>query len=687
MVTPLSGTYAGIGQQVRWGLDLAVKEVNAAGGIMGRPIELLYEDEEANPAVAVQKAEKLFEVAKVDFLTGTVSSGSTLAVGQLAERAGKLIATTVSFADSITGDRCSPNVFRVNARAGQQSAALAVWLSKEKPQAKVFYLGPDYEMGRSTVAAFKASAEKVGASTVGEVFAPLDAKDYTQYFGQVRAARPQVLYTSVAGNDTVRLLSQMQEFGLLNNLSLVGASGTVTSQNISAIGKAAEGFVTGVGYSTEIASPENKKFVDAFKAAYKAEPDLYGADSYGLIYAYKAAVEKAKSTETDKVREALRGLKWMTPQGEKTIRAGDHQAVQTMYVVRITNGQFKIGRRASRATSADRAPDSLHAVLSLASVAADDRGQPLHSRSHMRAAVMTEVLDYIEFVLAPQVVTGLAFGVAVILVAIGLTIIFGLLDVINMSHGEFYAFGAFGALALGWLGVPFWLLLVLVPLAMLPVGYAVERVLIQRVFNRPDRHVTTLLLTFGLGMVLEDAFRLGFGPNPYRPETPIPGAVELFGIFLPNYRLFLIVVGAIVIAAVALVVYRTRLGAMVRAAAFDRNMAASLGVPVAWVYAGAFAFGISLAGFAGVLLAPIYSVFPTMGRDFILMAFTVVIVGGMGSIAGAVVAGPVPHPGAGDRRALHLAGVDRSDRVRDHGGDADGAPARSVRAARTCLTR
>ena len=343
VVTPLSGTYAGIGQQVRWGLDLAAKEVNTAGGIMGRPIELLYEDEEANPSVAVQKAEKLFEIGKVDFLAGTVSSGSTLAVGQLAERAGKLIATTVSFADSITGDRCSPNVFRVNARAGQQSAALAVWLSKEKPQAKVFYLGPDYEMGRSTVAAFKASAEKVGASTVGEVFAPLDAKDYTQYFGQIRAARPQVLYTSVAGNDTVRLMTQLAEFGLLNNLAMVGASGTVTSQNIGAIGKAAEGFVTGVGYSTEINSPENKKFVETFKAAYKADPDLYGADSYGLIYAYKAAVENAKSTETDKVRAALRGLKWMTPQGEKTIRAGDHQAVQTMYVVRITNGQFKIG--------------------------------------------------------------------------------------------------------------------------------------------------------------------------------------------------------------------------------------------------------------------------------------------------------------------------------------------------------
>jgi branched-chain amino acid transport system substrate-binding protein len=342
VVTPLTGTYAGIGQQVRWGLDLAAKEINGAGGIAGRPLELIYEDEEANPSIAVQKAEKLFQVGKVDFLTGTVNSGSTLAVGQVAERSGRLIATTVSFADSITGDKCSPNVFRVNARAGQQSAALASWLAKEKPQAKVFYLGPDYEMGRSTVAAFRSNVERIGGTSLGEVFAPLDSKDYTQYFGQLRAARPQVLYTSVAGNDTVRLLTQLQEFGLRDNFTILGASGTVTSQNIGAIGKAAEGFVTGVGYSMEIDNPENKKFVAAFRAANKSDPDLYGTDSYGLLYAYKAAVEKARSTETDAVREALRGLKWSTPQGEKTLRAGDHQAMQTMYVVKVTGGEFKI---------------------------------------------------------------------------------------------------------------------------------------------------------------------------------------------------------------------------------------------------------------------------------------------------------------------------------------------------------
>ena len=343
VLTPLSGTYAGIGQQVRWGLDLAAKEINAAGGVLGRPITLVYEDSQANPSVAVPRAERLFDVERVDFLTGTVSSGVTLAVGQVAERAGRLMATTVSFADSITGTRCSPNVFRVNARAGQQSAALASWLAAERPNARVFFLGPDYEMGRSTVAAFRANAEKVGATSVGETFAPLDAADYSQYFGAIRSARPTVLYTSVAGNDTVRFFTQMQDFGVRANLTVLGASGTITSQNIGAIGAAAEGFVTGVGYSTMIDTPEHATFLAAFRAhSGGSDPDLYGADSYGVLFAYLAAAKAAGSIETDALRKAFRGLSWNTPQGVKTIRAGDHQAMQQMYVVRVEKGEFRI---------------------------------------------------------------------------------------------------------------------------------------------------------------------------------------------------------------------------------------------------------------------------------------------------------------------------------------------------------
>ncbi len=342
VVTPLTGTYAPIGIQVKMGLELAVKEINAAGGALGRPLELLVEDEEANPSVATQRAEKLLQVGKVDFLTGTVNSGSTLAVGQLGERNGRLVSTTVSYSDAITGDKCSPNVFRVNARASQQAAALAEWLSREKASASVFYLGPDYEMGRNTVAAFKSAAESKGLKSAGELFAPLGTKDYSPFFGQIRSARPAVLYTSVAGNDTVRLLTALHEYGVSKNLLIVGSSGTLTSQNLPAVGNTADGFVTGVGYSPALDTAENKRFLGAFRALHNVDPDLFAVDSYGLVYFYKAALEKAKTTATDKVREAMRGLKWATPQGMKEMRAGDHQAIQDMYVVRVAAGKFTI---------------------------------------------------------------------------------------------------------------------------------------------------------------------------------------------------------------------------------------------------------------------------------------------------------------------------------------------------------
>ncbi len=252
---------------------------------------------------------------------------------------------------------------------------------------------------------------------------------------------------------------------------------------------------------------------------------------------------------------------------------------------------------------------------------------------------MSNAMEWLQFVLAPQMINGLSIGVAVVLMALGLTIIFGLLDVINMAHGEFYAIGAYLAVALLATGMSFWWALVLTPVLMAVLGFVTERGLIQRVFHSKDRHTLTLLLTFGVAVVLEDALKIAFGANPLRLEAPISGATEMLGLFFPNYRLFVMLFGGALIAGVWLLVFRTSLGAIVRAAAYDRNMSASLGVPVQLVYAGTFAFGVALAGIAGVLLAPIYSVFPTMGKDFVLIAFSVVIIGGMGSIKGALLAG------------------------------------------------
>jgi len=147
----------------------------------------------------------------------------------------------------------------------------------------------------------------------------------------------------MAGNDSVRLFTQMQEYGVSNGVQIVGSAGTVTPANIEAMGNSAEDFVTGVGYSPLIDTPENKTFVDAFrKESNGTDPDLYGADSYGLLYLLKAAAEKSGSMETDELRQGMEGIVWKTPQGEKTMRAGDHQAEMSMYAVRVKDGSFTI---------------------------------------------------------------------------------------------------------------------------------------------------------------------------------------------------------------------------------------------------------------------------------------------------------------------------------------------------------
>jgi branched-chain amino acid transport system substrate-binding protein len=335
VVTPLSGAYAPIGKQVRWGAELAVKEINAAGGVKGRPFELLFEDEEANPPVAVRKSEKLLQQDKVDLLTGTVNSGSTLAVGQLAERNDRLLITTVSYAPTITGAQCSPNVFRVNANAFMQSNALTAWLTKNVPGKRYFFIGPDYEMGRSTIGAFQDDIKRLGATDVGSTFPPLGAKDFTQYIGQIRAARPDVIMTATAGNDTVRLLTQLKEYGILSDkLTLAGAAGAVTQENIG-------GFLSAAGYSTDIDTRANKKFVNEFKKEFQSEPDLFGADTYGLFYLLKQAIETAGGTDTAALRAAIEDASWQTPQGMKTIRKGDHQAIVDMIVVKVKGNDFQ----------------------------------------------------------------------------------------------------------------------------------------------------------------------------------------------------------------------------------------------------------------------------------------------------------------------------------------------------------
>jgi len=343
MLIPMSGTLAPVGKQERFGFELAAKEINESGGILGRHIEFVVEDTESNPQTAARKAEKLYQQDKVDFVTGTVHSGGTLAVGQVAARNGRLMSTTVSYSTRITGAACSPNVFRVNAHAGIQANALTAWLLNNVKGKRYLILAPDYEMGRNATSQFSNRIKAGGGEIVDEVYPPLGAKDFSTYFGRIRAARPDVLLTMTPGNDTVRLLTQMKDYGLLGGDMLIGgAAGAVTRGNIGAMKGAAEGFLTAASYSPLIDTAQNKAFVAKFQTAYNIKPDLFAVDSYSMIYLLKAAAEKAGGLEPGKLRKGMENLSWDTPQGRRTMRGADHQAVLDMYIIRVKGVQFDV---------------------------------------------------------------------------------------------------------------------------------------------------------------------------------------------------------------------------------------------------------------------------------------------------------------------------------------------------------
>lgn len=248
-------------------------------------------------------------------------------------------------------------------------------------------------------------------------------------------------------------------------------------------------------------------------------------------------------------------------------------------------------------------------------------------------------LDISLSTLLTQAFTGLVLGMVFVLLAVGLSLIFGLLTVVNFAHGSFFMLGAyFGFFFLGLTGT-FWLALVVAPLMVGVFGLLVERFLIRPLYGRSIDD--PLLLTFGLSLVLVEAVRLVWGKSGLTFNTPpaLAGAVNIGFTYFPSYRLFVIAVTALVLLALWLFLERTDLGLIIRGGARDPLMVSALGINLRRVWLLVFGLGSALAGLAGILAAPMYGVYAEMGVTIIIQSFVVVVVGGMGSLVGAVVAG------------------------------------------------
>jgi len=235
-----------------------------------------------------------------------------------------------------------------------------------------------------------------------------------------------------------------------------------------------------------------------------------------------------------------------------------------------------------------------------------------------------------------QALNGLSYGVLLFLLSVGLTLIFGMLDIVNLAHGSFYMLGAYAGLALIAATGSFWLALLLAPLVVGLIGALVERTCLRPLYRRSP--LDQVLLTFGFIYVFEDAVKWTWGGRIRSIPSPdlFSGSVTVFGATVPSYRLFVIAFGLAMAVALWLLIERTRLGAIVRAGVFDAEMTAGMGINIDRVFTGVFAGGTALAGLSGVIAGPIQSAYPPMGAGILIPALIVVVVGGLGSLKGSL---------------------------------------------------
>jgi len=239
-----------------------------------------------------------------------------------------------------------------------------------------------------------------------------------------------------------------------------------------------------------------------------------------------------------------------------------------------------------------------------------------------------------------QLMLGLVNGCFYAMLSLGLAVIFGMLNIVNFAHGALYMVGAFLAwMLLNLVGVNYWVSLLLVPLAVGALGALIEKTMLRWLHGLD--HLYGLLLTFGLALIIEGIFREAYGSSgqPYDLPQVFKGSFDLGFMFLPKYRAWVVIASLVVCLATWFVIEKTKLGAYLRAGTENPNLVKAFGINVPLMVTLTYAFGVGLAGLAGVMAAPIYQVSPLMGSNIIIIVFAVVVIGGMGSILGSIVTG------------------------------------------------
>ncbi len=332
MPLALTGPAGEIGLQMRHGAEFWAKEVNAAGGLLGRPVTLQIEDTTGDPATCVRKAQEVVERDGCKLLFGMVLSSEALAVVPKLAEWNAIFMSSDNGDGRLTGSSFVPNFFRANISGPMETRVISLWL-RDGPMKKFFALGMDYAWGHNSIGVFKDEVTKAGKTFLGDVYSPIGTKDFSTYITKIRQSGADGCFLVLQGDDNAAFLSQAHEYRLSEKVQLI--TSIVDLNSIHAVGDAAIGLAGSTRYVATIDNPANKAFVADWQKAYNALPDVFEGEQYQACKMLQAGIEAAKSIDADKLRPALESAAIDSIKGKVAIRACDHQAVQGGYIVKV----------------------------------------------------------------------------------------------------------------------------------------------------------------------------------------------------------------------------------------------------------------------------------------------------------------------------------------------------------------
>lgn len=628
IITSITGPEARFGQAQKYGYEMALNEINTSG-LLGKNLELVYQDDTSKAEVASLTVEKLADRDDIVALIGAYSSSATFPAASVADRYQIPMLCPSATTDEITRQGYKW-VFRICAAANDYGRTLIKFLNEVAYAHRLAIVYENTQFGSSVARAALDQASKAAIDIVAYEAYDQGGTDFTPLLTRVKSAGPDaVLFVSYLADATL-LMRQSKEIDLNPKVFTAGGAGFSLPDFLKGAGDTAEYTISVTQWTPDAKWTGSREWADKFRTLFDYEPSYHSVQAYMSLKVLADAIERAGSTDRLAVRDGIKSSSLDSIFGPIHFNdAGQNE--HPVAITQVLNGKFTTVWPSSVAIGQPVLPTPQWSARK--TITTGLNAQP---GVHVPASVSGAEK------LLQTLASGLLTGGIYALIGIGLTIVFGVMRVVNFAHGALVMVGMYSTYFLFTHSRldPFLSLIVVIP-GMFIIGVILQRILIAPVLRAPE--LNQILLTEGISIVLINTALLLFTSNYLTMTTSYAGAAFHFGdvsLSKPQMGAFLIAI--IITGAVYLFLVRTSTGRQIRATAQDSEAARLLGINIKRVQALTFGLGVAAAGAAGSLLMPIYyRVEPNAGSPFTLKAFVVVVLGGMGSVTGALVGGIV----------------------------------------------